>query len=250
MSQLYHSIVYNNKDVRDICHYPKHKHLPFSNSLSKVAASFELLHFDIWGPISISCIHGHKYFLTIFDDHRRFLWIILLKTKDKVSTRVKNFIAMIKNQFNTTPKFVRTDNVPEFLLYDFYSSHDIVHQKSSVETCQQNGRVERKRQHILNVGKALLFQSKLPPSFWSYVILHVVFFINRVSTPILNHKSCYHLLFHQAPYINLFKVFGCMCYASTLYSHRSKLQPRAKESLFLGYKSGNKGNHLFDLNSR
>ena len=179
MSQLYHSIVYNNKDVRDICHYPKHKHLPFSNSLSKVAASFELLHFDIWGPISISYIHGHKYFLTIFDDHRRFLWIILLKTKDKVSTRVKNFIAMIKNQFNTTPKFVRTDNVPEFLLYDFYSSHDIVHQKSSVETCQQNGRVERKRQHILNVGKALLFQSKLPPSFWSYVILHVVFFINR-----------------------------------------------------------------------
>ena len=79
MSHLYPSIISNNKYVCDICHYAKQKHLPFSTSLSKVTANFELLHFDIWGPISISYVHGHRYFLTILDDHSKFLLIILFK---------------------------------------------------------------------------------------------------------------------------------------------------------------------------
>jgi len=87
---------------------------------------------------------------------------------------------MIENQFHITPKVIRTDNGSEFLLHDFYASKGILRQRSCVETPQQNGRVERKHQHILNIGRALLYQSKLPFSFWSYAFLHVVFLINRV----------------------------------------------------------------------
>jgi len=118
------------------------------------------------------------------------------------------------------------------------------------ETPQQNGRVERKHRHILNVGRALLFQSKLPPSFWAYAIHHVVFLINRVPTPLLQNQSPYFTLHNKLPDISLFKVFGCLCYASTLHSHRTKLQSRARKSLFLGYKSGYKGFTLYDLHSR
>jgi len=158
---------------------------------------------------------------------------------------------MIQTQFHVTPKHIRTDNGPKFLLHDFYASHGIVHyQRPCVETPQQNGRVERKHQHILNVGRALLFQSKLPPSFWSYAILHVVFLINRVSTPLLNNHSPYFILYNQLPDINLFNIFGCLCYASTLHNHRTKLQSRAKKTIFLGYKSGYKGFVLFDIHSR
>lgn len=109
MSHLYPSIVHNNKDVFDICHFSKQKHLPFSSSLSHASTNFELLHFDIWGPISTSYVHGHRYFLTILDDHSRFLWIILLKSKSEVSLHVKNFILMIRTQFHVTPKYVRSD---------------------------------------------------------------------------------------------------------------------------------------------
>jgi hypothetical protein len=200
-----------------------------------------LLHFDIWGPLSIASVHNHRYFLIIVDDFSRYTWLILLKTKVEVSLHVQNFITSIQTQYHITPKFSLTS---------FYASLGIIHQKSCVETPQQNERVERKHQHLLNVGRALLFQSKLPKCFWSYAVLYATFLINRVPTPLLNDQSPYHMLHGSIPDASLFKVFGSLCYASTLASHRSKLDPKARKSIFLGYKSGYKGFVLYDLHSK
>jgi len=102
---------------------------------------------------------------------------------------VKNFVPLIHTHYQITPKYIRSENGPEFLIPEFYASKGIIHQKSCVETPQQNGRVERKHQHILNVARALLFQSKLPNFFGSYVVIHAVFLINRVPTPLLRKTS-------------------------------------------------------------
>ena len=236
--------------VCDICHFAKQKHLPFSLNTSLASSNFELLHLDIWGPLFVSSIHGHVYFLTIVDDHSRFLWIILLKNKYEVSHHVKSFIQMVQTQFHVTPKCIRFDNGREFLIPSFYESHGILHQKSCVETPQQNGRVERKHQHILNVRRALLYQSKLPASYWSYAILHAIFFINRIPLTLLQGQSPYYILHQKLPDINTFKVFGCLCHAFSLQSHRTKLQPKARKTVFLGYKSGYKGYILLDIHSR
>lgn len=139
---------------------------------------------------------------------------------------------MVQTKFHITPKCIRSDNGPEFLIPSFYESHGILHQRSCVESPQQNGRVERKHQHILNVGRALLYQSKLPASYWSYALLHAVFLINRVSTPLLKGQSPYYTLHQKLPDINNFKVFGCLCHASSLQSHRTKLQARARKTVF------------------
>ena len=195
-------------------------------------------------------IHGHKYFITIIDDYSRFVWIILITFKAEVSLHIQQFITLIENQFHITPKVLRSDNGPEFDLPSFYHSKGILHQRFCVETPQQNARVERKHQHILNVGRALLFQSKLLNCYWSYDVLHVVFLINRVTTPILHHKSSYHVLYDKVLDSDLFKVFGCLCFASTIQSHRTKLQSRARKYIFLGYKPGYKGYILLDMHSR
>lgn len=64
---------------------------------------------------------------------------------------------MIINQFNITPKLVRSDNESEFMINQFYASKGIVNKKSCVETIQENGRVESKHQHVLHVGISLLY---------------------------------------------------------------------------------------------
>jgi len=103
MLQLYPSISVDNKATCDICHFAKPRKLPYNSSHSIANSKFELSHFDIWGPLDQTSVHGHKYFLTIVEDFSRFLWVILLKIKAKISLQVKNFIQLIDNHHHITP---------------------------------------------------------------------------------------------------------------------------------------------------
>ncbi|CAJ2634040.1 unnamed protein product [Trifolium pratense] len=69
----------DNKATCDVCHYAKQKKLAFSSSLNKASHCFELIHFDIWGPINTSSIHGHFDFLTVVDDYSRYSWLIVAR---------------------------------------------------------------------------------------------------------------------------------------------------------------------------
>ena len=46
------------------------------------------------------------------------------------------------------------------------------------------------------------------------------------------------------------KVFGCLAYACTEFVGRTKLDPRSRRCVYLGYKHGTKGDSLFDLTTR
>jgi hypothetical protein len=175
-------VVHDSTVVCDVCHFAKHRKLPFVHSQNKTIKPFDLVHFDIWGPISIKSVHNHSYFLTAVDDYSRHTWIILMKNKSETRTHVQNFIKTVETQHNHIVKSIRTDNGPEFQMPQFFASKGILHQTSCVESPQQNGRVERKHQHILNIARALLIQSNLPKSFWSYAVSHAVFIMNRIPT--------------------------------------------------------------------
>ncbi|KAL6347425.1 hypothetical protein AAG906_022352 [Vitis piasezkii] len=98
-----------------------------------------------------------------------------------------SFIAMVDRQFSQTVKVVQSDNGMEFkCLLDYFSESGILFQTSCVGTPQQNGRVERKHKHILNVGRALRFQANLPIYFWGESVLAAAHLINR--TPLLCDK--------------------------------------------------------------
>jgi len=95
-----------------------------------------------------------------------------------------------------------------------------------------------------------MFQSHLPTHFWSYAIKHVDYLINRVPSPIIGNKTPFELLSKQPPDFTMFKVFGCLCYASTHVSHCHKFDPRAKRGIFLGYQFGIKGYVIFDFDTK
>lgn len=59
----------------DTCHLAKQKKLPFPDSVSVSENLFDMLHMDIWGPISEPSMLGHRYFLTVVDDATRHTWI-------------------------------------------------------------------------------------------------------------------------------------------------------------------------------
>jgi transposase InsO family protein len=89
-----------------------------------------------------------------------------MKFKSETQRLLKSFITFVHTQFNCQVKIIRSDNGLKFIsLKPFLSTHGILLQNSCPYTPQQNGVVERKHRHLLNVGRALRFQANLPLKF-------------------------------------------------------------------------------------
>jgi len=126
---------------------------------------------------------------------------------------------MVRTQFEEIVWKVRSDNGKEFtngLLRTYFRKNGILHETSCVDTPQQNGRVEQKNRHVLNVARALRFQGSLPLKFWGECMPATTYVINR--TP----KTPYEVLHGVKPSYNHIKVFGCLCYAHNHELDRDK----------------------------
>jgi hypothetical protein len=67
---------------------------------------------------------------------------------------------------------------------------------------------------------------------------------------VLQKKSPYQVLHHKLPTLDHIRVFGSLCYVSTLTANRSKFAPRARRCVFIGFKPGTKGYVAYDLNTK
>jgi len=175
-------------------------------------------------------------------------------TKDEAFGLIKSFVKMAQTQFSGSAKTIRTDNALELgkshTALDFFASSGIVHQTSCVQTPQQNGVVERKHKHLLEVSRALMFQSSLPLRFWGDCILTATYLINRLPSKILQNKVPIELLLGKPPSYEHLRVFGCLCYMSTPKHGRDKFQARAISCVFLGYPHGKKAYKVMDLETQ
>lgn len=72
---------------------------------------------------------------------------------------------MVNTQFNAKIKCFRSNIAAGLKLLKIFKSKGMYHQFSCIATPQQNLVVERKHQHILQVVRALKFQSQIPIHF-------------------------------------------------------------------------------------
>ena len=140
--------------------------LHFLLSTTKTTKLLELIHTDFWGPSPVYFRDGYHYYINFVDDFSRFTWIYPLKFKSEALNVFKLFKTQVENQFQTTIKKLQSDWGGEYRPFtEFLNQCGIIFRHSCLYTHHQNGLVERKHRHIVEMGLTLLAQSKLPFKF-------------------------------------------------------------------------------------
>lgn len=122
----------------------------------------------------------------------------------------------------------------------FLQSCGIIQQKTCAYTPEQNGIVECKHRHIVELS-LLTFttQSSLPFNCLPFAFATVVYLINRIPSPSLQNKYSYEILL----------AFGCACYPLLKPYTSHKLQPKTTRCVFLGYPKDTKGYLCFNMSN-
>lgn len=104
------------------CVFAKHHVSSFpKQSQSRGKENLELIHFDVCGPVSTKSLGEGRYFLMFIDDHSRYGWIEILKTKNEALQIFQEFVIKIERQSGEKLRSLHTDNGDEFDSTEFNS---------------------------------------------------------------------------------------------------------------------------------
>lgn len=105
---------------------------------------------------------------------------------------------------------------------------------------------ERKLAHLASVSRAWLHDKNLPRELWAEAFQCACHVTNRLPPQLGTSKSPFEILYGVRPNVNYFRVFGSVCYVHIPQSNRTKLDPKVKKCIFVGYDSCRKGWRCMD----
>ena len=106
---------------------------------------------------------GFCYFVILIDAHTKYLWYYLLVAKSDVFSIFQCFQVLVERQFSRKFKSVQNDQGGEYCkLNSFFQTIGIHHRLICPHTHEQNGSVERRHRHIIEIGITLLGQCNAP----------------------------------------------------------------------------------------
>ena len=235
-------------DFCEQCVLGKQKRVKFGTAIHNTEGILDYIHTDVWGPTKTASLGGKHYFVTFVDDFSRRVWVYTLKSKDEVFETFLVWKKMVEIQTERKIKVLRSDNGTEYRndQFSIFCKKEGISRHFTVrDTPQQNGVAERMNRTLLEKVRCMLSNAGLGKQFWAEAVMYASHLINRLPSAALNSKT--PLEVWSGKPINDYDtlhVFG-----STAYYHvkESKLDPRAKKTLFMGVTSGVKGYRLWDL---
>lgn len=84
------------------------KTFTISNTSSK--EMLDLIQYDVYGPMHDKYLGGHLYYVTFIHDLSRKTWLYILKTKDEVFEKFKEFRSEVETLTKRKLKTLRYDN--------------------------------------------------------------------------------------------------------------------------------------------
>lgn len=235
----------------EACVMGKMHRISFPISTSSSGKCGDIIHADLCGPMPTKSLGGARYFLLLKDDYSHFRVVYFLKGKDTVPEMIKDFLLLIKTQFDHTVKILRTDNGLEFVnrqVKELTAAHGIIHQTTVAYSPEQNGSAEREMRTLVEAARSMLQAKEMNDNLWGEAINTVVYVLNRTGTSSIKGKCPLELWAGHSPDLHVFNVFGRTVYCHVPGQQRKKLDAKAEMCVFVGYATEQKGYRV--LNSR
>lgn len=233
------------------CVEGKSHRLPFQHSTGRrTNHPLELIHSDVCGKIGTRSLGGGEYFVTFVDDHTRHVWVYILKHKDEVFQRFREWKVLVEKSTGRHVKALRSDNGGEYISNEFTSyltEEGIRHEETIPHTPEQNGVAERLNRTLIEGVRTMLADSKLPHRFWAEALSTMVYLRNRSPTKALEGITPYEAWSGTTPDVSFLRIFGCSAYAHVPKAERHKLDSKTRKCVMLGYGTDRKGYRLYDL---
>jgi hypothetical protein len=212
----------------------------------------EMLHMDLFGPITYISIGGNKYGLVLIDDYSHFTWVLFLQDKGETQEVLKKFLKRAQNEFDAKVKRIRSDNGTEFKntqVKDYLNEECIKHEFSAPYTLQQNGVTERKNRTLIEMARTMLDEYKTFDRFWAEAVNMACHATNHLYLHKLLKKTPYELLTGNEPNISYFRVFRSKCYVLQNRAESSKFALKVYEGFLRGYDSNSRIYRIFNKDS-
>ncbi|KAH9803393.1 hypothetical protein KPL71_001741 [Citrus sinensis] len=170
-----------------------------------------------------------------FVDALMRVWVYVLKHKDQVFGKFREWKSLIENQTGLKVKKLRADNGLEFCNHEFDSycaDHGIARHRTVRLTPQQNGLAEKMNRTLMDKVKSMLIQSQFPKGLWAEILLTTSYLVNLSPSVALDFKTPFKKWHGKPVNYDSLKVFGCPAYA---HVSQGKSAPRALKGKLIWY---------------
>ena len=220
--------------------------LSFPPSLGCSKAPFDKIYMDL-KEFSVQSYNKYKFFILFFDDCTSHSWITLLRQKSEADSAIRQFIAIVKMQYNVLIHEFMIDAGGEFkseVSRMFLKDLGINTLTSVLHMHQQNGHAEWFIQTIVEKAQAIHLEACISQNWWEFAVNYAVHIYNY--TPLKHASNDYKMPFerlqHTKPDLVHLRVFGCGAYVFLPEDIcTNNLSPRSELMTFIGLSEGTKG---------
>jgi hypothetical protein len=100
---------------------------------------------------------------------------------------------------------------------------------------------------VVATAKTVLKAKGLPGWFWDEVVNAAIYVLNRCPMKSVDGMTPFKAWHGRKSVVHHHRTFGCIVYVWNTTPHLKKLENRGRKMVFVGYESGSKAYHAYDL---
>ncbi|KAJ1519204.1 hypothetical protein ONE63_011190 [Megalurothrips usitatus] len=224
--------------ICSVCAEAKQHKRPHNTTRTRATKPLQIVHTDVCGPIDPETYNNKRYYVTFIDDYTNYCTVYVIQFKSEVYEVLKQYVLESENYQQRKVYKIRCDNGGEYISTDLKSwckRKGIVLDYTVPRCPQLNGKAEKMNRSLLDIVRAMLFQSGMNNNMWGEAVQTAAYLKNRSPTTAVP-KLPAQMWTGKTVNLSNIQTFGTIVFSKN-NSQLKKLQSRSKQAILVGYTS-------------